>query len=554
MRSIKLGNLSCTGGTTVGLESQERTLVHVLARAVEQHRDKPWIVTENISLTYGEVDLLSNRVANGMTVLGIAPGDTVLFMLPDTPDFVATWVACSKAGAVEVPVNTGYRGDILVHVVNDSRARTAVVDAQFLERFEAAADRLEHLERCFVMSAPGEEMPATPELARKCELLPYEDLLSNNENAPDHSPVISDLKAIMYTSGTTGASKGVMVAHGHAYEYAAGAATVLEIKEDDVYYTAGLPLFHIAGKWGAIFAVALVGATAAFPQRFSASEFWNDIRKYGVTTTFLLGAMANFLQRQPASPDDANNPLTKVLMCPLLPDVGDFAKRFGARIATAYGSTEVNGTMYMPLGTKVEDIQVVGPVRSDKFDVAVVDENDNVVPPGTLGEIVVRPKEPWISMLGYWNQPEWTVRMWRNQWLHSGDAGRYDEDGNYYFVDRIKDAIRRRGENISSMEVESVISQHPAIAECAVYPVVSEYSEQEVGTAIALKPGETLEPVDLISFLEPRMAHFMVPRFIVFEEALPKTPTGKIQKYSLRERGVTPETWDREAAGVKLSR
>jgi crotonobetaine/carnitine-CoA ligase len=529
-------------------------LVHVLRRATAHFPDRTWIVNETGSFTYAEVDALANRIANGMLAQGMARGDTVLFMLSDVPEFVATWAACSKTGVVEVPVNTAYRGDILAHVVNDSRARAIVVDAQFLDRLDAVADRLAHLERCYIFQAHGEAPPDTPRLGAKCNLRPFDELLSNDASTPGHQPAISDLKAIMYTSGTTGPSKGVMVSQAHAFVYASGATGALEIGPDDVYYTAGLPLFHVAGKWGVSYAAAIAGAAAAFPRRFSASAFWDDVRKYGATTTFLLGAMANFLQRQPAMPVDADTPLTKVLMCPLLPDVDDFATRFGARVATAYGSTEVNAPIFMPLGTPVSDIQVVGPVRADLFDVSVVDETDAHVPPDTLGEIVVRPKQPWITMMGYWHQPEWTVHMWRNQWLHSGDAGRYDTDGNFYFVDRIKDAIRRRGENISSMEVEGIVSQHPAIAECAVFPVDSEFSEQEVVAAIALKPGRTLDPADLVAFCAPRMAYFMVPRYVLFEDALPKTPTGKIQKYALRERGVTPETWDREAAGIRLER
>lgn len=535
-------------------EPDERTVVHVIRRASETCPDKVWIASEDARATYGELDTASNRLAHGFLSQGLEPGDTMLFMLPDLADYVATWVACSKAGVVEVPVNTAYRGDILIHVVNDSRATVMVCDAEYLDRLDAVADNLNSLKRVFVYCRPGMDVPETPRLDRTCERIPFDALLSNDTSAPNHIPVISDLKAIMYTSGTTGPSKGVMVSQAHAFEYAIGAANGLELGPDDIYYTAGLPLFHIAGKWGVIYAAALHGAMAAFPDRFSATGFWDDVRSFGATTTFLLGAMANFLQRQPESPSDADTPLDKVLMCPLLPDVDDFANRFGARIATAYGSTEVGAPVFMPLGTPVRDLQFVGPVRTDKFTVCVLDENDAAVPPGTLGEIAVRPNEPWITMLGYWNQPEWTVRMWRNQWLHSGDAGRYDEDGNIYFVDRIKDAIRRRGENISSMEVEAIVSQHPAIAECAVYPVASEYSEQEVAVAIVLKPDHELDMEPLIRWLEPRMPYFMVPRYVTHTPELPKTPTGKIQKYSLRENGVTDATWDREAASVKVAR
>ena len=534
--------------------ADERTVVHVLRRAVAEFPDKTWFANDAGAYTYRDIDILSNRLARGFHAQAIEPGETVLFMLPDVSEYVATWAACSKGGIIEVPVNTAYRGDILVHIVNDSHARCMVCAAEFLDRLDMVADRFERLETVFVFGGAGASAPDTPNLAQKCDLRPFETLISNDASALDLVPAISDHKAIMYTSGTTGPSKGVMVSQAHAFEYANGAGTGLEVGPDDVYYTAGLPLFHVAGKWGVIYAVAICGASAAFPTRFSTTEFWDDVRKYGATTTFLLGAMANFLQRQPEQPGDADTPLDKVLMCPLLPDLEEFERRFGTRTATAYGSTEVGAPVFMPLDMTPRDVQFVGPVRGDKFEIAILDENDDRVPPDTLGEIAVRTKEPWITMLGYWNQPEWTLRMWRNQWLHSGDAGRADEDGNIYFVDRIKDAIRRRGENISSMEVEGIVSQHPAIAECAVYPVASEYSEQEVAVTIVTKPDQSLDMEELIRWLEPRMPYFMVPRYVTVAPELPKTPTGKIQKYPLREAGITPDTWDRETAGVKVTR
>ena len=532
----------------------ERTVVHVLRHTVDTHPDRIWIAHGDLRLSYGDLDALSNRIANGLLSHGIACGDTVLFMLPDVPEYVATWVACSKTGIVEVPVNVAYRGEILTHVVNDSCARSMVCSAAFLERLAEIADTLASLERVFVYAGEAVPSPAPSALSKAVEIIPFESLVSDDATPTGHVPSVSDLKAIMYTSGTTGPSKGVMVAQAHAFEYAAGCAGCLEVSGDDVYYTAGLPLFHVAGKWGVIYAAAIHRATAAFPDRFSAGQFWADVRLYGVTTTFLLGAMANFLQRQPACDDDRNNPLSKVLMCPLLPDVTDFAQRFGARVATAYGSTEVNAPVFMALGTPVHDVQFVGSVRDEMFEVTVLDEQDCEVAPGTLGEIAVRPKDPWTTMLGYWNRPEWTVTMWRNQWLHSGDAGRHDADGGIYFVDRIKDAIRRRGENISSMEVEGIVSQHPSVAECAVYPVDSEVSEQDVAVAVVCKPGADLELEPFIRWLEPKMAYFMVPRYVTLMSELPKTPTGKIQKYTLREVGVSEATWDRETLGIRLTR
>jgi crotonobetaine/carnitine-CoA ligase len=360
--------------------------------------------------------------------------------------------------------------------------------------------------------------------------------------------------AIMYTSGTTGGSKGVMVAHAHSFEYAYACASVLQLGEADVVYSAGLPLFHVAGKWGVVFGTAIFRATAVVPQQFSVHSFWTDVRHFGVTATYLIGAMANFLERQPADPGDADNPMSKLVMCPLLPDSAAFASRFDVQIATAYGSTEVNAPILMPLGTAVSDSKIVGKIRGDKFEVMIADEHDQPVAPGVLGEILIRPKQPWITMLGYWNDPARTAKMWRNLWLHTGDAGRYDAAGNLYFVDRIQDTIRRRGENISSMEVEGILSQHPAVAECAVFPVRSEYNEQEVMAVFVLKTEAVVHAEELIRFAEQKMPYFMIPRFIEFVAELPKTPTGKVKKNVLREVGRSERTWDRELAGIVLKR
>lgn len=537
-----------------GFAPDERTVAHVLRQAVDSHADKIWIAHGDARLSYGDLDIQSNRIANGLLSQGVKPGDTALFMLPDVPEFVATWIACSKTGIVEVPVNTAYRGAILTHVVNDSLARCIVCEAEHLDRLDAVSGELTSLERIFVRTGDASAFEVPAGLRDTFDIIPFKELISDDASPLDHVPAVSDLKAIMYTSGTTGPSKGVMVAQAHAFEYAAGCGGCLDVGTDDVYYTAGLPLFHVAGKWGVIYAAAIHGATAAVPAGFSAGQFWDDVRSYRATTTFLLGAMANFLQRQPEQVGDRDTPLDRVLMCPLLPDVDRFSARFGTRVATAYGSTEVNAPVFMAPGTPVHDVQLVGCVRGDKFEVRILDEQDRELEPGLLGEIAVRPAEPWITMLGYWGQPDHTVAMWRNQWLHSGDAGRCDTQGRIYFVDRIKDAIRRRGENISSMEVEGIVSQHPAIAECAVYPVASEYSEQDVAVAIVCKPDADLEMEQLIRWLEPQMAYFMVPRYVTVFDDLPKTPTGKIQKYTLREQGVTGRTWDREASGIKLAR
>ena len=352
----------------------------------------------------------------------------------------------------------------------------------------------------------------------------------------------------MYTSGTTGPSKGVKITHAHAYNYAACGLDLLALTPDDVYY-APLPLFHIAGQWAVIYAAMIAGATAVLTDRFTIDAFWDDVRRHNATSTFLLGAMASFLHRQEPRPDDADNPLEKALIVPLFPEMDDFKRRFGCQITTTYGSTEVS--VPVTAGFDLPSWRVCGRVKDELFEVRIVDEDDEEVPVGTVGELVVRPREPWLVMAGYWRDPEKTEQAWRNLWLHSGDAMYRDQDGWLYFSDRVTDSIRRRGENISSMEVENQLGAHHAVLECAVFGVPSAYTEEDVMATLVLKPDAALDPAELIAFLTPRMAAFMVPRYIDVANALPKTPTGKIQKAELRAQGVTPTTWDRDAGKTR---
>ena len=526
-----------------------QTLRQVLARRVERCGDKPWIVAPNRAYSYREIDAESDRLAAGFVDIGVRPGDTVLYMLPDTVALVLTWCALAKLGAVEVPVNTHLRGGVLAHVINDSSASMMIVGRQFLDRIDAVAGALTGLKR-LILHGDGDAEPAG-----RFETLDFADVARDGpppEGAPpEGGPRYRDLMAVMYTSGTTGPSKGVMISHTHAYEYALSCVELLELGADDVYY-APLPLFHIAGQWAVVYASCIAEMTVVLPKPFSASEFWVDVRCHGVTCTFLLGAMASILYRQPPADDDADNPLERALIVPLLPEVEDFKQRFGCLVGTTWGSTEIN--VPTRSGFDLANNRTCGRPADDRYEVRIVDANDELQPPGVPGEAVVRAREPWILMAGYWNDPRATVAAWRNQWLHSGDMLMYDEAGNLYFVDRVTDAIRRRGENVSSMEVEAEIAAHDAVLECAVIPVASEHTEQEVMAVLVLKPGMTIDPVAMTRFLEPRMAYFMVPRYIDIIEAMPKTPTGKIKKFELRERGLTPTTWDRVAAGIKLEK
>ena len=523
---------------------------HILRRQADATPDSPFILSDQRTLTYREAHRDSNRLANGTTALGIKSGEAVLVVMPNVVEFILVWLGLGKTGAIQVPVNTALRGNLLTHIINDSAARTMIVAAGFLDRIGEIAGDLEHLERLIIFDTTGAQS-TLPRALSHLERIDFPRLLDAEDTPPDDLPRYHDLKAVMYTSGTTGPSKGVMISQRQAYGYAHGNFELMDLKPGDVYY-APLPLFHIAGQWAMCYSSMIAGSAAVVTERFSVERFWSDARRFGATVTFFLGAMANFLARQPRETGDSSVPIERALVVPMFPDAGSFAKRFDMKIKTTYGSTEVSAPHRMDWNDP--DWKTCGRLADELYEARIVDADDEEVPDGTVGEFVIRGKEPWLLMSGYWRHPEWTEKAWSNLWLHSGDAMMKTSDGRYYFVDRMSDSIRRRGENISSLEVENEINLHGDVLECAVYPVPSEHTEDEVMATVIPQPGCTLDPESLIRFLEPRMARFMVPRYIDVAERLPKTPTGKIRKVALRNAGVTSSTFDREKAGIILKR
>lgn len=526
-----------------------QSLGAVLAARAARAPEAAFILSDGRCLTYGEAERQSNRLANGLAAMGIEAGETVLVMMPNTVEFVLVWLGLAKRGGVQVPVNTALRGNLLAHIVEDSAAAVAIVEAGFLDRLAEVAERLAGLRRLVVFERDGQRTDLPKALAG-LERLDFATLLAAPATPPARLPAPHDLKAVMYTSGTTGPSKGVMIVHAHAYAYAHGGVDLMELKPGDVYY-APLPLFHIAGQWAICYASMIAGSAAVVTERFSVERFWRDARRFEATVTFFLGAMANFLARQPERDDDAKVPIERALIVPMFPEAAAFGRRFAMRIKTTYGSTETCSPHRMDWDHP--DWRSCGRLLDELFEARIVDENDEEVPNGRVGEFVIRAKRPWLLMAGYWRHPEWTAKAWSNLWLHSGDAMWRDDAGYYYFADRLKDSIRRRGENISSLEVENEINLHPDVLECAVFPVPSEHGEDEAMAAVVARPGRHLAPAALVRFLEPRMAAFMVPRFIDMVATLPKTPTGKIQKFDLRRAGVTATTWDREAGAGSAS-
>ncbi len=529
-------------------EHGDRTVVEVLTRTVAAHGEKPFLLSADQSTTFAALDRWSNRLAHALATAGVGSGDRVLLMLKDNVDFIALWLATAKLVAIEVPVNRAYQGELLVHIINDSGARLMVVDLDFFPALEAVQDKLGSLRQ--IVCYPS--LPEPCGLEPRFELIDFTTFAGDDDGEIALRPKPNDLAAILYTSGTTGQSKGVMIYHAHAYEYSNCMAEALELGPDDVYF-APLPLFHIAGQWAVVYAALIADTTVVVAERFSVRAFWPTVSRYEVNTTLLLDVMAHFLLNQPADPKDADTPLDKVHLSAVIPELHEFKRRFGVRVTTDLASTE----MCAPLRAGYAETQTphrfhdladhlsCGRVVSDRFEVQLVDEDDREVPVGEVGELTVRAKYPWLLMAGYWNQPEATVRAWRNLWLHTGDALVRDKEGNYYFVDRMRDVIRRRGENISSMEIEDVLNAHTGVLESAVFGVASLLGDQEIMAVVVMD--ETTDLRTLTQHAADHLPAFMVPRYLERVAAIPKTESGKIKKYTLRTQGIGPDTWDRHS-------
>jgi crotonobetaine/carnitine-CoA ligase len=490
--------------------------------------------------TWRRTQAIAREAAIGFAALGVRQGDHVLSWLPNGPDAIRVWFGLNYLGAVYVPINLAYRGGVLAHVVANADARLIVAHADLVGRL-TEIDRAA-LTAAVVLNGVAPEIPGLA-LHTRDAIEPADGELPPllREIAP------WDMQSIIYTSGTTGPSKGVMSSYLQLYTM--GTESFPSLGTDDRFMV-NLPLFHVGGTAG-VYAMLALGGSIAIVEAFDTASFWRVITETGTTACVLLGVMATFLVKQPSSPQDRAHPLTAAIMVPLCEDAAAFSKRFGCDVYTVFNMTEVS----TPLRSEKNPspLATCGRPRPG-VDARVVDENDCEVAPGSVGELILRTDRPWAMNHGYYRNPEATAKAWRNGWFHTGDAFRVGEDGQFFFVDRMKDAIRRRGENISSFEVETEICAHPAVKEAAAVAVPSEFAEEEVLAAVSLVEGASLDPAELIAFLTPRMAHFMVPRYIRIVPDLPKTPTQKVQKHLLRSEGITADTWDREKAGIRLKR
>jgi crotonobetaine/carnitine-CoA ligase len=526
---------------------EDRLLGRCLLRQAEKIPDDDFLVADTDHYSYGRANQLANQAANGFAQLGVGAGETVAYFMDSCPEYVTGSLGLNKLGAVWVPTNTDYKGRWLRESFEDSRAKVLVADAALLPRVAELGDL--PFDR-IVVRGDGE----IPELG--AATLPLEQLMSAPANEPD-APELSygDTASILWTSGTTGRSKGVMQSHNVWIRAAVNGATNSGLREGEVIYNC-LPMYQSAAWVANVYRALVSGVPCAMDPRFSASDFWDRCRHYGATMVFTLGAMHIFLWQAPEKENDADNPVRVAGMVPMPAHLdGPFRERFGIEeIPQGYGQSEVMALMARRPGGSYKPNGLGEPAEG--IELKLLDDDDFEVPQGQVGEFCIRPTQPYAIFNGYFHNPEATLQAFPNLWYHTGDLGRQDEDGDYFFVDRKADFIRFKGRNISSFAVEAAMGAHDAVQQCAAHGVTSAEleAEAEMKVCVVLKPDASATPEELARFVNDTAPHFFVPRYIELMDELPQTPTGRVQKFKLRERGVTPETWDATAANFKIER
>jgi len=517
------------------LPPTQRTLPAMLQQAAAQHGGRPLLKVGDNAWTFDDTARAAARRAAALRMAGVARGERVALMCSNRIEFIETFVGCGWIGAVSVPVNTASMGPQIEYLLANSGARLLVIEAGFVERLAAADLSRTALQAIWVV---GDAPAAAAMGGVPCRAWP-----TAGDAIEPEAVLPGDALAILYTSGTTGPAKGVICPHAQVHWWGVNSARVLGVNAHDVLCTT-LPLFHI-NALNTFVQALLAGCRVVFEPRFSASRFWATMREADATVVYLLGAMVPILLAQSAG-DHERQHRVRVGLGPGVPAAAGeaFQARTGVALLEGYGSTETNFVIATHAATAADSPRrgVMGWLQPG-FDARVVDEHDVELPAGEAGELLLRADEPFAFASGYFGMPEGTVEAWRNLWFHTGDRVARDADGAFRFIDRIKDAIRRRGENISSFEVEQVLQSHPAVASVAVYPVRSDLAEDEVMAALVLREGRGVEPAALALYCETRLPYFAIPRYIEVMAELPRTENGKVQKYKLRERGVTAATW-----------
>jgi crotonobetaine/carnitine-CoA ligase len=520
------------------------TLPAVLSRRAKTHGDSVWLDVPSSGATYTFFDTwqIAQRVASGLLARGHQQGDRLVIMMPNCEEYLFAWVGSATAGMVEVPINTAYHGTFFEHQVSTVEPTGVILAAEFADRFVESRDACSDVQRLYLTGTIDEVSAASAILSDVgYEVEPFAALMSSSVG---ELPIVksSDLASVFFTSGTTGLSKGVMMPHAHMFMFADETVSLTKLTDEDTYLSMG-PLFHGNSQFLAAYPALIAGARYVMRERFSASRWATWVQESRATVTNFVGVMMDFVWSQPPSPIDQENDLRCVFAAPTALYAEEFKQRFGVEaFVEVFGLTETAMPIMTPYGME-RPHGAAGLVVDDWFEIRLVDpETDEEVAVGDVGELIVRSKRPFTTCAGYFNMAEKTVEVTRNCWFHTGDGLRRDEDGWYYFVDRLKDAIRRRGENISSFEVEQAVLEHPAIEECAVVGVAADQDAGEDEVMVFVVLAESKTAFDVASFWEfadRHLPYFAVPRYVQQIEELPKTPSEKVRKAELRTLGTT---------------
>jgi len=496
--------------------------------------DKPYVLHDDRKISFAEFDRATCRAANGLADQGAKTGDGVAILMGNCVEYLYLFYGMPRGGFYSVPINVALKGDGLRYILTHSDVKYLVVDEPLYPRLAELEAPVGAIEKVFVRQTGEEPLPAGT--------IALDEIL---EGSPEPPSIILDPEAmtyLMYTSGTTGFPKGVVNRNRSVNIEGFKLLTSVVYKPDDVLYTC-LPLFHANALILTAGFAMVAGLPFGLEHRFSASRFWDSIRRYGGTTYNALGAMVPILMKQPEKPDDADNPVRMVFSAACPANLWQaFEKRFGVKIYEGYGAVDGGGVLIWNLGDG--PVGSVGRVLNVEW--KLVDDENNEVPQGEIGELITKVTDKKTGGVEYYKNPEASQKKIRKDWLHSGDLFYADKDGYLYFVDRKTDSMRRRGENISSFEVENIVEKHPAVAECAAFGVPSELGEDDVMIWVKPREGEDLDLKDLIQHCADNMAYFMVPRYIDLVEDIPRTGTFRVQKTNMKMQGVTDRTWDRE--------
>lgn len=501
--------------------------------------------------TFEEMDTRADEIAAGVAALGVGKGDRVATLAPNRVEILELFYGLARAGAVQVPLNAYLKGSLLRHQLVHSRPKVLILDEAGRRAVEPFLDQLPELETIVLLDGQLACGPA----ACQVDEVPYGDLCGRNAVKPDVHVTAEDTMSIVYTSGTTGLPKGCIVSHGYYCRCGQLIGDALELRQTDVIFSS-LPLFHSGGRLMMLMSGLYRGLPVRLESAFSTSSFFRRISETGATVAIGVGPMGAALLAAPPGQHDRGHSLRTMMVSPMAPPAQQaFRARFGIEPWTeVFGQSECVPVTMTPLSSPDRDPVSCGAPAPD-LEIAVLDDDGDPVADGGIGEICLRPKGSQFSMFdGYWEQPGDTLRAFRHLWYHTGDYGRRLPSGSLAFVDRKKDAIRRRGENVSSVELEGVINTQPDILESAVHAVPSALEEDDIKACIVPRDGAQLDAVELFHFFAENLPYFAVPRYVEIVETLPRNAVGRVMKHVLRERGITESGWDFESLGLTVAR